>query len=60
MGVLKVGRVSVDGTHVAANASKDKSVRYDRAGELDQQLQQDITDLLAQAERTDGCEDDDG
>ena len=60
MGVLKVGTVSVDGTHVAANASKDKNVRYDRAGELDQQLQQDITDLLAKAERTDRCEDDDG
>ena len=32
MGVVKVGTVSVDGTHIKANASKHKSVRYDRAG----------------------------
>lgn len=38
MGVLKVGRVSVDGTHLAANASKDRNVRYDRAGQLDERL----------------------
>ena len=31
MGVLKVGTISVDGTHIKANASKDKNVRYDRA-----------------------------
>ncbi len=60
MGVLKVGTVSVDGTHIAANASKNKNVRYDRAGELDRQLQQDIEDLLAQAERTDRGDDDGG
>lgn len=30
MGVLKVGTISVDGTHIKANASKDKNVRYDR------------------------------
>jgi transposase len=39
--VLKIGTVSVDGTHIKANASKDQNVRYDRAGELDQQLQPD-------------------
>lgn len=60
MGVLKVGTVSVDGTHIKANASKDRNVRYDRAGELDQQLQQDIADLLEQAERTDQRSDDGG
>jgi transposase len=60
MGVLKVGTVSVDGTHVSASASKDKNVRYDRAGELDRQLQQDIAELLEQAEGTDRREDDDG
>jgi transposase len=60
MGVLKVGTVSVDGTHIKANASKDRNVRYDRAGELDQQLQEDIKDLLEQAERTDRHDDDGG
>jgi transposase len=60
MGVLKVGTVSVDGTHIRANASKDRNVRYDRAGELDQQLQHDIKALLEQAEQTDRHDDDDG
>jgi hypothetical protein len=53
MGLLKVGTVSVDGTHIKANASKHKSVRYDRAGDLEQKLRQDIKELLAQAEKTD-------
>jgi transposase len=53
MGLLKVGTVSVDGTHIKANASKHKSVRYDRAGELEQQLRKDIEELLAQADKSD-------
>jgi transposase len=53
MGLLKVGTVSVDGTHIKANASKHKSVRYDRAGELEQQLRVDIAKLLEQAEASD-------
>jgi transposase len=36
--LLKVGTVSVDGTTLKANASKNRNVRYDRAGELVQQL----------------------
>jgi len=53
MGLVKVGTVSVDGTHVRANASKHKSVRYDRAGELEEQLRQDIEELLRRAEQSD-------
>src|SRR5208337_4261612 len=53
MGLLKVGTVSVDGTHIKANASKHKSVRYDRAGELERQLRQDIAELLERAEASD-------
>jgi hypothetical protein len=55
-----VGTVSVDGTHIKANASKHKSVRYDRAGELEAQLREDIEELLEQAERQDGQEEADG
>ena len=58
MGVLKVGTVSVDGTHIKANASKHKSVRYDRAGQLEEQLSADIEALLEQAEQTDEQETD--
>jgi len=60
VGVLKVGAVSVDGTLMAANASRDKNVRYDRAGQLDEQLQKDIAELMVQAEQADQSERDDG
>lgn len=53
MGMVKVGTVSVDGTHIKANASKHKSVRYDRAGELERKLRKDVDRLLAQAEASD-------
>jgi hypothetical protein len=52
--LLKVGLVSVDGTKLDANASKHRSLRYDRARELVEQLKLDVADLLAQAERADG------
>jgi len=60
IGVLKVGVVSIDGTHIHANASKNRNVRYDRADKLDKKLTADIEDLMAEAERTDRREDDDG
>ena len=53
MGLLKVGTVSVDGTHIKANASKHKGVRYDRAGVLEKLLRKDIEELLARAEKSD-------
>src|SRR4030042_1974564 len=53
MKLLRVGTISVDGTHVKANASKHKSVRYDRAGELEQKLCKDIAELMEKAERSD-------
>jgi len=53
MKLLKVGTVSVDGTHIRANASKHKSLRYDRAGELERLLQKDVAELMARAEKSD-------
>jgi len=53
MGLVKVGTVSVDGTHIKANASKHKSLRYDRAEKLEKLLRQDIEELLARAETAD-------
>jgi transposase len=53
MKLLKVGTVAVDGTHIKANASKHKSVRYDRAKELEQVLNEDIQKLLDLAEASD-------
>lgn len=60
MNVLKIGTVSIDGTHIKAHASKYKNVRFDRAMELEQQIQQDIAELLAQAEAADRQDSDDG
>lgn len=53
MGVLKVGTVSVDGTKIKANASIHKSLRYDRAGQIEAQLELEIADLLAKAKEAD-------
>ena len=53
IGLVKVGTLSVDGTQILANASRHKSVRYDRAGELERKLGHDIQELLAEAERQD-------
>jgi transposase len=46
MKLLKVGIISVYGTHIKANASKHERVRYDRAGELEQLLRKDVEELL--------------
>jgi len=60
VGLLKVGTISVDGTHIQANASKHKSVGYERAGELEEQLRLDIAGLLAEAEKADTAPTEDG
>lgn len=60
MKVLKVGLVSTDGTHIRANASKHKSVTYRRAGELVEQLEADVKELLGKAEQADQSEEQDG
>ena len=49
MKVLKVGMVSIDGTKIKANASINKSIRYDRATELEQQLKLEIAGLMKKA-----------
>ena len=57
--LVKVGVVSVDGTKIDANASKHRSVRYDRAGELVAQLKLEISELMARAEASDGSGEED-
>ena len=52
-GLLRVGTVSIDGTKLDANASKIRSVRYDRAKELRARLAADIAALTAKAEAAD-------
>lgn len=52
-GLLRLGTVSIDGTKIDANASKIRSVRYDRARDLRTKLAADIAQLTAQAEAAD-------
>jgi len=52
-GMLKVGRVSVDGTHMRANASIDNNLTPDRAAEIGTKIKEDVAELLKQAELAD-------
>ena len=56
MGLLKVGKVSVDGTHIKASASINENITYKRAKELKEKLTKDVEDLLKQAENVDVSE----
>jgi transposase len=53
IGLLRVGTVAIDGTRLQANASKHRNVGYARAGELIEQLEGDIAELLQKAEAAD-------
>lgn len=53
LGMLRVGMVSVDGTHLKANASLNRGVSYERASALIAKLEVDIAQLLAKAESAD-------
>ena len=57
--LLRVGLVSVDGSKFKANASKHRSVTYERAGALIAQLEGEIAALLGRAEATDAAGEDD-
>lgn len=54
--LLKIGTVSVDGTRLDAAASKHRNVTYARAGELIEQLEGEIKELLEKAETADRVE----
>ncbi len=56
-GLIKLGRVAIDGTKVKANASKHKAMSYDRMKQEEKRLEKEIEDLLRQAERVDRKED---
>jgi transposase len=56
-GLVKLGHVSLDGTKVAANASKHKAMSYERMGRSEAELAAEVAALLRQAEETDESED---
>jgi len=56
-GAVKLGRVSLDGTKLKANASKHKAMSYARMQEKQQQLKEEVKQLLDQAAAADEQED---
>ena len=57
--LLRVGLVSVDGSKFKANASKHRSVTYERAGAFIAQLEGEIAALVGRAEAADAAGEDD-
>jgi transposase len=51
--LVRVGTISIDGTKMLANASKHAAVSYGRAGEMIEQLQLEVKQLLDKAEAAD-------
>ena len=52
-GLVKLGRVAVDGTKIKANASKHKAMSYGRMREKEAALAREVADLLRQADAAD-------
>lgn len=53
MKVLKLGKISLDGTKIKANASKHRALSWKYACKLEKQLKTEVEDLLRQAEEAD-------
>jgi transposase len=56
-GLVKLGHVALDGTKIKANASKHKAMSYERMGEAEKKLEEEVQALLAEAGRVDAEED---
>ena len=56
-GLVKLGRVAVDGTKIKANASKHKAMSYGRMVKKEAALAQEVQELLDRAEAIDREED---
>lgn len=56
-GMVRLGRVALDGTKLRANASRHKAMSYKRMVEREAQLEAEIDAMLAEAERQDAAED---
>jgi len=56
MGLLKLGKVSLDGTKVKANASKHHALSWGHACKVEEQLQAEVDELMRLAEEADSSE----
>ena len=53
LGFLKLGKISLDGSKIQANASKHSAMSWGHAVELEQQLKLEVARLMAMAEAAD-------
>src|SRR3981081_1104273 len=53
MGMLKLGTVALDGTKIHANARRHGALSYERAGQIEMQLREEVAKLTAMAEAAD-------
>lgn len=53
MGMLKLGRIAVDGSKVKANASRHSALSWGHIKKIEAQLRQEVKQLMALAESTD-------
>jgi len=56
-GMVRLGRVALDGTKVKANASKHKAMSYGRMAEREAALEAEVARILEEAEAIDAAED---
>ena len=56
-GLVKLGRVAIDGTKIKANASKHKAMSYGRMKQAEAALRHEVAELLRRAETADRDED---
>ena len=56
-GLVKLGRVALDGTKLRASASRHKAMSYSRLGPRIEQLEAEVAAILAEAEAVDRAED---
>lgn len=56
-GMVRLGRVALDGSKVRANASRRKAMSYARMNQREADLQREVDDMMRDAEATDAAED---
>jgi transposase len=56
-GMVKMGRVALDGTKVRANASRHKAMSYDRMADTEARMHEEVQEMMREAERVDAEED---
>ncbi|MGH8847954.1 MAG: IS1182 family transposase [Polaromonas sp.] len=56
-GLVKLGKVAIDGTKIKANASKHKAMSYGRMKQKESELKKQVREMLKRAEQVDKEED---